>query len=94
VRVQTDIDRRASALSVEALQAREREQGVRVELAEAHARLAGLDARVRAFEERTKELDAAAQGALERERSLREQRRVRLALALGRPLDAVRRLFR
>jgi len=94
VRVQTDIDRRASSLSVEALQAREREQGVRVELAEAHARLAGLDARVRAFEERTKELDAAAQGALERERSLREQRRVRLALALGRPLDAVRRLFR
>jgi hypothetical protein len=65
-----------------------------VELAEAHARLAGLDARVRASEERTKELDAAAQGALERERSLREQRRVRLALALGRPLDAVRRLFR
>jgi hypothetical protein len=80
VRVQTDIDRRAHTLSVEARQAREREDGVRAELAAAQAQLA--------------ELDATARDALERERSLLRQRRVRLGLALARPLDRARRLFR
>jgi outer membrane murein-binding lipoprotein Lpp len=94
VRVQTDIDRRAHALAVEAREAREREQGVRVELAAAQARLAELDAQVQALQARVGELDEAARGALERERSLLSQRRVRLGLALARPLDRARRLFR
>ena len=107
VRVQTDIDRRAYALSVEARQAREREHGVRLELVAAQARLAELEPRasaqverigrleaeVKALEARLSELDAAAQAALERERSLLSQRRVRLGLALARPLDRARRLF-
>ncbi|HSS82036.1 MAG TPA: hypothetical protein VLK24_12690 [Gaiellaceae bacterium] len=87
VRVQTDIDRRAHALSVEAQQAREREQGIRVELEAAQAQ-------IKALQERLVEVDTAAHDALERERSLRAQRRVRLGLALARPLDRVRRLFR
>jgi len=104
VRVQTDIDRRAHALSVEAQQAREREHGVRVELAAAVARLAELepeaervaelDAQVQALQERLAEVDAAARDALEREQSLLAQRRVRLGLALARPLDRARRPFR
>ena len=104
VRVQTDIDRRAHALSVEAQQAREREHGVRVELAAAQARLAELEpqaervglleSKVQALQERLAEVNAAARGALEREQSLLAQRRVRLGLALARPLDRARRLFR
>jgi hypothetical protein len=84
VRVQTDIDRRAHALSVEARQAREREHGARVE----------FEARIQAPEARIAELDAVARGAFEREQELRRQRRVRLGLALGRPLDLLRRPFR
>jgi len=94
VRVQTDIDRRAHALAVEARQAREREDGVRVELAAAQARLAELDAQSEALQARVAELDRAARGALGRERALLSQRRVRLGLALAGPLDRARRLFR
>jgi hypothetical protein len=94
VRVQTDIDRRAHALAVEARQAREREDGVRVELAAAQARLAELDAQSEALQARVAELDQAARGALGRERALLSQRRVRLGLALAGPLDRARRLFR
>ena len=84
VRVQTGIDRRAHALAAEAQQAREREHAVRAELEE----------QIRALWARVNELGAAARDALEREQSLRRQRRVRLGLALARPLDFVRRLFR
>ena len=108
VRVQADIDRRAHALSVEARQAREREHGVRVELEAALARLAELEpqapaqaervgeleSQVHALQQRLGEVDAAARYALEREQSLLAQRRVRLGLALARPLDRARRLFR
>lgn len=104
VRVQTDIDRRAHALSVEAQQAREREHGVRLELEAAlvrraeleqeAGRVAELQTQVQALQERLAEVDAAACDALEREQSLLAQRRVRLGLALARPLDRARRLFR
>ena len=80
VRVQADVDRRASALAIEARQAREREGAARAELEVAQARML--------------ELDATARAALEREQALRGQRRVRLGLALARPFDWARRLFR
>jgi predicted nucleic acid-binding Zn-ribbon protein len=80
VRVQADIDRRAYALAAEAREARERERALRDEL--------------EAAQERIEELDATAREALEREQALQRQRRVRIGLALGRPLDLIRRPFR
>ena len=67
-------------MAIEARQAREREGTARAELEAAQARML--------------ELDATARAALEREQALRGQRRVRLGLALARPFDWVRRLFR
>ena len=102
--VQTDIHRRAHTLSVEAQQARELEHSVRVELAAAQARLAELEpqaehvglleSKVQALQKQLTEVNAAGCEALEREQSLLAQRRVRLGLALARPLDRARRLFR
>lgn len=108
VRVQTDIDRRAHRLEVEAHLSRERVVALDRELAAstgrleqmgAHARALAervleLDAHTRALAERVRELDATARGALEREESLRRQLRVRFALTLARPLDLARRVLR
>jgi hypothetical protein len=44
----------------------------------------------RHVEERLQELDATAKDALAREQALREQRRVRIGLAVGRSLDRLR----
>ena len=80
VRVQTDTDRRAHALSDEAREARQR--------------VGELESQVQALRERLGEVDAAARDAIQREQSLLSQRRVRLGLVLARPLDRVRRMFR
>lgn len=101
VRVQTDIDRRAHRLEVEAHLSRERVFALEQELADSNShardlgeRLLELDAHAQALAERVLELDAAAREAVEREESLRRQLRVRFALTLARPLDLARRALR
>ena len=53
-----------------------------------------LESRIRALQKQLTEVAAAGREAFEREQSLLAQRRVRLGLALARPLDRARRLFR
>jgi Glycosyltransferase Family 4 len=84
VRIQAGIDHRAQTLAAEAHGARARTLELEDELSDTRRRLAELDERVGGLEEEARAARADAD-------ELMHQRRVRFALALARPLDALRR---
>jgi hypothetical protein len=90
VRVQWQTEERAQSLASEARSVREENEGLKRRVLE----LEPVAARVPELERSVKELSASVRELNDSLRDVLSQRRVRLGLALARPFDALRRLFR
>jgi hypothetical protein len=93
VRVQWQTEERAMSLAAEMRSVREENEQLRHRLGELEP-LESLAARVPELERYARELAESLREASESLRSVLSQRRVRFGIALGRPLDLLRRLRR
>jgi Glycosyltransferase Family 4 len=92
VRIGWQEEARALGLAFEVHHVRAEQERLRVELERTRAELGQAGAALEHARERAEEAERLARDACEREQALVQMRRVRLGLALARPLDRLRRL--